>query len=171
MGERQKTFQAQRHCEASPSIIFCIFIYLVIRHMNTCLVQFSSGVSDSLQPPGLQHARPPCPSPTPGVYSNSCPLSRLCHPTISSSVVPFSSWLPSFPASGSFPISQSVFRICTTYSFIRASLVAQVVNCVLTMWETRVWSLSQEDPQEEEMATHSSILAWKIPWKEEPGGL
>ena len=56
--------------------------------------------------PGLQHARLPCPSPTPGVCSNSCLLSRWCHPTISSSVVPFSSHLQSFPASGSFPISQ-----------------------------------------------------------------
>ena len=70
-------------------------------------VQFShSFVSDSLWPHGLQHARPPCPSQTPEVYSNSCPLSRWCHPTISSSVVPFSSCLQSFPASGSFPMSQ-----------------------------------------------------------------
>ena len=70
-------------------------------------VQFScSVVSDSLQPHGLQHARPPCPSSTPGVYSNSCPLSRWCHPAISSSVIRFSSCLQSFPASGSFQISQ-----------------------------------------------------------------
>ena len=70
-------------------------------------VQFSHSVmSDSLQPHGLQHARHPCPSPTPRVYSNSCPLSQWCHPTISSSVVPFSSHLQSFPASGSFPMSQ-----------------------------------------------------------------
>ena len=63
-------------------------------------VQFSrSVVSDSLWPHGLQHTRPPCPSPTRGVYSNLCPLSRWCHPTISSSVVPFSSCLQSFPAS------------------------------------------------------------------------
>ena len=72
-----------------------------------CSVQFSrSAVSNSLQPHGLQHARPPCPSPTPGVYSNSCPLSQWCHPNISSSVVPFSSCLQSFQASGSFKISQ-----------------------------------------------------------------
>ena len=65
-------------------------------------VQFNcSVVSNSLRPHGLQHARPPCPSPTPGVYSNSCPLSRWCHPTISSSVVPFSSCLQSSPASKS----------------------------------------------------------------------
>ena len=63
-------------------------------------------MSDSLWPHGLQHARLPCPSPTPGACSNSCPLNRWCHPTISSSVVPFSSCLQSFPASGSFPTSQ-----------------------------------------------------------------
>ena len=62
-------------------------------------------MSDSLRPQWLQHTRPPCPSPTPGVYSNSCPLSQWCHPTISSSVIPFSR-LPSFPASGSFTMSQ-----------------------------------------------------------------
>ena len=55
---------------------------------------------------GLQHSRSPCPLPTPGAYSNSCPLSRWCHPTILSSVIPFSSCLQSFPASGSFPMSQ-----------------------------------------------------------------
>ena len=70
-------------------------------------IQFSrSVVSDSLQPHGLQHARHPCPSPTPGACSNSCPSSRWCHQTISSSIVPFSSCLRSFPASGTFPMSQ-----------------------------------------------------------------
>ena len=70
-------------------------------------VQFSlSVVSDSLWPHGLQHTRPPCPSPTSGVYSNSSPSSLWCHPTISSSVVHFSFHLKSFPASGSFPMSQ-----------------------------------------------------------------
>ena len=68
--------------------------------------QFSrSVVSHSLQPHGLKHTRPPCPLPTPRVYSNSCPLSRWCHPTISS-VVPFSSCRQSFPASGSSQMSQ-----------------------------------------------------------------
>ena len=62
-------------------------------------------MSDSLQPHGLQHAKPPCPSPAPGVYSNSCPSSWWCHPTISSSVVPFSSRLQSFPASRSFQMN------------------------------------------------------------------
>ena len=70
-------------------------------------VQFSHSVmSDSLQTHGLQHTRLPYLSPTPGAYSNSCPFSQWCHPTISSSVVPFSSCLQSFPPSGSFPRSQ-----------------------------------------------------------------
>ena len=72
-------------------------------------VQFSCStfhVSDSLGTHGLQHARPPCPSPIPGVYSNSWPSSWWCHPTISSSVIPFSSYLQSCPASGSFQMSQ-----------------------------------------------------------------
>ena len=70
-------------------------------------VQFScSAMSDSLRPHVSQHARPPCPSPTSGVHSNSCPLSQWCHPAISSSVIPFSSCPQSLPASVSFPVSQ-----------------------------------------------------------------
>ena len=71
-------------------------------------VQFSSVTKSclTLQPHEPQHARPPCQSPTPGVYSNSCPLHQWCHPTISSSIVPFSSCPQSFPASGSFQMSQ-----------------------------------------------------------------
>ena len=69
-------------------------------------VQLDSFVSDSLQPHESQHARPPCPSPTPRVHSNSSPSSRWCHPAISSSVVPFSSCPQSIPASGSFQVSQ-----------------------------------------------------------------
>ena len=70
-------------------------------------VQFNHSVmSDSLQPHESQHARPPCPSPTPGVHSDSCPLSRWCHPAISSSFIPFSSCSKSLPASDSCPMSQ-----------------------------------------------------------------
>ena len=70
-------------------------------------VQFGRSVMlDSLRSHALQHARPPCPSPTTGVYSNSCPLSGWCHPTILSSVIPFFFCLQSFPASGAFPMSQ-----------------------------------------------------------------
>ena len=80
---------------------------LILRN-DSLSVQFSfcSVVSDSLQPHGLQHARPPCPSPAPEVYLNSSPWSRWCHPTISSSVIPFPSCPQSFPASGSFQMSQ-----------------------------------------------------------------
>ena len=80
--------------------------------MNTCLVQFSSVhfsrsvLFNSLWPHELQHARPPCATPTSGAYPNSCPLSRWCQPTISSSVVPFSSCAQSFPASVSSQMSQ-----------------------------------------------------------------
>ena len=88
-----------------------VFLPISMRQGNplmlSFIIQFShSIVSDSLLPHGLQHARLPCPSPTPGVYSNSCPLSQWCHPNISSSVVLFSSCLQSFPASGSFPMRQ-----------------------------------------------------------------
>ena len=79
---------------------------IIISHKQVS-VQFSrSVVSNSLWPHELQHARAPCPSPTPGVYPNPCPLSRWCHPTISSSVVPFSSGPQSFPASESFQMNQ-----------------------------------------------------------------
>ena len=83
-----------------------MFIRKALQKLWITSVQFSRSVmSDSLWPRGLQHARPPYPSPTPGVCSNSCPLSRWCHPTISSFVVPFSC-LQSFPASGFWPMSQ-----------------------------------------------------------------
>ena len=95
--------------------------------------QFSSVVSDSLRPHESQHTRPPCPSPTPGVYSNSCPLSQWCHPTISSSVVPFSSCPQSFPASGSFPMSQ-------LFSWGGQSIGASASASVLPL-NTQDWSL------------------------------
>ena len=77
------------------------------RTLLHCSVQFSHTVmSDSLQPHELQHTRPPCPSPTPGVYPNPCSSSRWCHPTILSSVIPFSSCIQSFQASGTFQMSQ-----------------------------------------------------------------
>ena len=85
---------------------------------RTVSVQFShSVVSDSLWPHGLQHTRPPCPSPTPGVYLDSCPLSWWCRPTISSSVVPFSACLQSFPASGSFLMSQFFVSVAKVLEF------------------------------------------------------
>ena len=98
---------------------FGIWLFSVsIMHLRfVCIVsvQFSrSLVADSLRPHGLQHTRLPCLSPTPGACSNSCPSSRWCHPPISSSVIPFSSCLQSFPASRSFPMSQ----LFTSYQLI-----------------------------------------------------
>ena len=101
--------------------------------------QFSSGqfcrsvVSNSLQPHGLQHTRPPCPSLTPGVYPNSCPLSQWYHPAISSSVVPFSSCPQSLPASGSFPINQ-------LFAWGGQSIGVSASASVLPM-KTQDWSL------------------------------
>ena len=98
-------------------------------------VQFSRSVmSDSLWPHEPQHARPPCPSPTPGVHLNPCPLSQWCHPAISSSVVPFSSCSQSLPASGSFPMSQ-LFAWCGQNIGVSASTSLLPMN-------TQDWSPS-----------------------------
>ena len=224
-------------------------------------VQFScSVVSDFLGPHGLQHARLPCPSPTPGVFSNWCPLSQWCHPTILFSVVPFSSRLQSFPASGSFQMSQlftsggqsigvsasagvlptnildwfplgwtglislkskgalksllqhhsskasilqcSAFFIVQlshpymtagkTIALTRWTFVGKVMSLLIDMlsrlviaflprskhllilWLQSPSAVILEPPKiksEKAMATHSSTLAWKIPWTEEPGRL
>ena len=126
-------------------------LFSIVDH-NTCLqilwilplplplisVQFShSVVSSSLQPHGLQHARPPCPSPTPRVYSNSCPLRRWCHPTISSSVIPFSSRLQSFPASGSFQMSQ---LFASGGQSIGASALTSVLAMNIQDWFPLGWT-------------------------------
>ena len=99
--------EIKRHLPLVRKAITNLDRILKSRNITLLTVQFSSSVvSDSFQPHESQQARPPCPSPTPGVYSNSCPSSWWCHPAISSSVVPFSSCPQSLPASGSFPMSQ-----------------------------------------------------------------
>ena len=101
-------------------------------------VQFSHSVmSDSLHPQGLQHTRLPCPSPTPGVYSNSCPSSRWCHPTISSYVVPFFSRLQSFPASGSLQINQFFSSGC---QIIGVSALTSVLPMNIQDWFPLGWT-------------------------------
>ena len=101
-------------------------------------VQFSRSVmSDSLWPQELQHARTPCPSPTPGVYSNPCPLSRWCHPAISSSVVPFPSCPQFLPASGSFLMSQ---LFASGGQSIGVSASASVLSMNIQDWSPLGWT-------------------------------
>ena len=104
----QGTLKSLQHHSSKASILWCsVFFIVQLSHPYISSVQFShSVVSNSLRPHGPQHARPPCPSPTPRVYSNSCPLSQKCRPTISSSLVPISSHLQSFPIPESFQRSQ-----------------------------------------------------------------
>ena len=119
--------------------------------------QFShSVVSDSLQPHEPQHARPPCPSPTPGVHPNPCPLSRWCHPTTSSSVVPFFSCSQSFLASGSFQMSQ-LFASCGQSIRVSASTSVLPRNtqdlisfrmdwcCLPSQWDTGERKLTRSE--------------------------
>ena len=117
-------------------------------------VQFSSLVlSDSLLPCGLQHTGPPCPSLTPGAYSNSCPLSQWCHPVILSSVIPFSSCLQSFPASGSFQMSQ--FSASGDQSIgVSASASALPINIQgwFSLGLTDLISLQSKDSQKSSLA-------------------
>ena len=174
-------------------------------------VQFSCSVmSDFVQPHGLQHARLPCPSPSYGACSNSCPSSQWCHPTISSSVVSFSSSPQSFPASECFPVSPffpsggqrigvwplaSVLPMNTQdwsplgwtgwISLQSKGLSRVLSNTIIQKYQffcAQLWLRDEksacnagdtgdlglipgwEEPLEEEMATHSSILARKIPW-------
>ena len=102
-------------------------------------VQFSrSVVSDSLWPHGLQHTRLSCPSSTPGACSNSCLLSWWCHPTVSSSVIPFSSCLQSFPASGSFPVSQFFTQVAKV-SGVEVSASTSVLLVNIQNWLPLGW--------------------------------
>ena len=108
-------------------------------HKEGCSVQLScSVVSDSLWPHGPQHASLPCPSPTPRAYSNSRQSSQWCHPTISSSVVPFSFHFQSFPASGCFQMSQ--FYLKSDSQSIGASASASVVPMNIQDWFTLGWT-------------------------------
>jgi len=114
-------------------VIHIIFVFVWLTS-----VQFShSVVSDSLQPHRLKHSRLPCPSPIPEACSNSCPLSQWCYPTISSSVVPFSSHLQSFPASVSFPMSQF---FASGGQSIGASASASILSMNIQDWSPLGWT-------------------------------
>ena len=113
-------------------------------------------MSNSLWPHGLQHARLPCPLPTPGVYSNSCPLSWWCHPTISSSVIPFSSHPQSFPASGSFPMSQLFASSGQSIGISASTSVLPVIFRTDFLWDGLVGSPCCPRDSQESSPTHSS---------------
>ena len=111
---------------------------ILISQLYWVIVQFShSVVSDSLWPHEPQDARPRCPSPTPEVYPNSCPLNQWCHPTISSSVIPFSSCSQSFPASGSFQMSQ---LFTSGGQSIRVSASTSVLPVNIQDWSPLGWT-------------------------------
>ena len=127
-------------CTAISTLyVLSLLIRLKTGKVSCCSVQFSSvaQLCPTLQPHGLQHAGPPCPSPTPRVYSNSCPLSWWCHPTISCSVVPFSYCPQSFPASGSFQMSQF---FASGGQSIGASALASVLPMNIQDWFPLGWT-------------------------------
>ena len=105
--------------------------------LNDLLLFSCSVMSFSLQPHRMQYARLPCPSPSPRACSNSCPLSQWCHPTISSSVIPFSSHLQSFPTSGSFPMS---WLLTSGGQSIGASASASVLPMNIKGWFPLEWT-------------------------------
>ena len=119
-------------------------------------------------PNWLQHARLPCPSPTPGAYSNSCPLSWQCHPTISSSVIPFSSCLQSFPASGSFPTSSSLHQVAKVLELQPQHQSLQWIFRIDFLYDGLVWSpCSPRDSQESSPTPqfkniNSSVLTFSL---------
>ena len=137
------------HCIYIPHLLYQFLCWWTINHFSYAeilslythfhSVQFSSVAQFCLplRLHGVQHARPSCPSLTPGVYSNSCPLSRWCHPTISSSVIPFSSHPQSFPASGYFQMNQ--FFISGGQS-IRVSASTSVLSINVQDWFPLEWT-------------------------------
>ena len=140
--ESWKINRISHHKEREQSFTFPHLPPLAIQSCSlkdiSLSVQFSRSVmSDSLQPHELQHTRPPCPSPAPGVYPNPCPSSRWCHPTISSSVFPFSSCPQSFPASGSFQMSQ---LFASGDQSIRVSASASVLPMNTQDWSCLGWT-------------------------------
>ena len=145
---------ANRHMKRSSPlwIIKEVQINTTITSQQSESVQFSrSVVSDFLWTHGLRHNRPPCPSPTPGVYPNSCPSSRWCHPAISSSVVLFSSCLQAFPTSESFPMSPF---FTSGGQSIGISASASVLPMNIQDWFPLGWTCSanwSEDEEEDEV--------------------
>ena len=130
------------------------------------IVVVQSKSRSTLQSHGLQHAKIPCPSLSTWVCTNSCPSSQWCHPTISSSVIPFSYFPQSFSTSGSFPISTDNTSIINAQNSILTDSHFSGLITVVSRFE-HAFACKME----KEMATCSGNLAWKISWTETPGGL
>ena len=154
--KKKKKWGSKRHFKfqvENYEISVCLFgfMYVSVSHFSCSIV------SDSLQPHGLQHASPHCLSPTPRAYSNSCPLSQWCHPTISSSVVPFSFCLQSSPTSGSFPMS---LFFASGGQSIGVSALATVLPMNIEDWSPLGWtgwiSLSLQGTLKSLLQHHSS---------------
>ena len=120
-----------------PLVEILLVAFRLIHHIQPKIVHACSVMSNSLQPHRPQHARPPCPSPTPRVHPNSCPLSQWCQPTISSSVVPFSSCLQSFPAWGPLQLSQF---FTTGGQSIGVSASASILQMNIQDWFLLGWT-------------------------------
>ena len=137
---KSQTLLVTKHVHVNPVISHFEFTWRrkVLYHLFGLSVQFSpSVVSDSLWPHESQHSRHCCPSPTPGVHPNPCPLSWWCHPTILSSIIPFSSCPQSLPASGSFPMSQ---LFATGGQSIGVSVSASVLPMNTQDWSPLGWT-------------------------------
>ena len=142
---------SQGICPGVRLLYHMVDLFLVFKEISillpinviSVLVQFSqfsrSVVSDCLRPHESQHARPPCPSPTPWVHSDSCPSHQWCHPAISSSVVPFSSCPQSLPASGSFPIVNSSHDVAKVLEF-QSWVSATVLSMNTQDWSPLEWT-------------------------------
>ena len=159
-----------QQCHQTSTVLWSCFFLLCFYSKVGCLhsgFSSSSVVSDSLRPHELQHTRPPCPSPTPGVYPNSCPLSQWCHPTISSSVVPFSSCPQSFPTSGSFQISQ---LFASGGQSIGISASASVLSMSPMGWQIRhnwVTEVNWNDIEEAESLLSRVLSYVQLLWSHE----
>ena len=170
-----------RHCADNP---IWVAVTPPLECLQSLLSQFSSFshsvVSDSLRPHGLQHARPPSPSPTPRLFSNSCPSSRWCHPTTSSSVVPFRC-PQSFPASGSFPMSQlfasggqsigpsasaSVFPVSIQSWLLKPSFKVGVLSQALSLSQFHHLRPLYQAPSHRKLTT--PLAAWLHPLLPQP---
>ena len=146
--------------------------YQALQHALSLSLFSRSVVSNSLWPHESQHTRPPCPSPIPGVYSNSCPLSWWCHPAISSSVVPFSSCPQSLPASGSFPMSKLFASgsqsIGVSAFSIRPSNEYSGLNSFRMYWldllavQGTLKSLVQHDSSKASVLQHSALFTVQL---------